>query len=66
LAWVGLIAEGDRDEESYELRKLIQMLNEIDKDQIDEIYVEDFMHGSTEIFISMKEKEVSYELDGRE
>jgi hypothetical protein len=28
------------------------MLNEIDKDQIDEIYVEDFMHGSTEIFIS--------------
>jgi hypothetical protein len=44
---------------SYE--KLIQMLNEIDKDQIAEIYVEDFMHGSTEIFISMKEKEVSYE-----
>jgi len=37
------------------------MLSEIDKDQIDEIYVEDFMHGSTEIFISMKEKEVSYE-----
>ena len=49
---------------SYE--KLIQMLNEIDKDQIDEIYVEDFMHGRTEIFISMKEKEVNYELDGRE
>jgi hypothetical protein len=49
---------------SYE--KLIQMLSEIDKDQIDEIYVEDFMHGSTEIFISMKEKEVSYESDGRE
>jgi hypothetical protein len=47
---------------SYE--KLLQMLSEIDKDQIDEIYV-DFMHGSTEIFISMKEKEVSYELDGR-
>jgi hypothetical protein len=42
-------------------RRLMQMLNEIDKDQIDEIYVEDFMHGSTEIFISMKEKEVSYE-----
>jgi len=49
---------------SYE--KLLQMLSEIDKDQIDEIYVEDFMHGSTEIFISMKEKEVNYESDGRE
>jgi hypothetical protein len=49
---------------SYE--RLMQMLNEIDKDQIDEIYVEDFMHGSTEIFISMKEKEVNYEFDGRE
>jgi hypothetical protein len=44
---------------SYE--RLMQMLSEIDKDQIYEIYVEDFMHGSTEIFISMKEKEVSYE-----
>ena len=44
---------------SYE--RLMQMLNEIDKDQIYEIYVEDFMHGSTEIFINMKEKEVSYE-----
>ena len=48
---------------SYE--KLIQMLNEIDKDQIDEIYVEDFMHGSAEIFISMKEKEVSYESENK-
>jgi hypothetical protein len=48
---------------SYE--KLIQMLSEIDKDQIDEIYVEDFMHGSTEIFISMKEKEVSYETESK-
>ena len=44
---------------SYE--RLMQMLSEIDKDQIDEICVEDFLHGSTEIFISMKEKEVSYE-----
>jgi hypothetical protein len=44
---------------SYE--RLMQMLSEIDKDQIYEIYVEDFLHGSTEIFINMKEKEVSYE-----
>ena len=49
---------------SYE--KLMQILSEIDKDQIDKIYVEDFLHGSTVIFISMKEKEVSYESDGRE
>jgi hypothetical protein len=38
MGW--LIAEGGHDEESCQLREVLQMLSEIDKDQIDEIYVE--------------------------